>query len=312
MPGIGIIVNPNSKTFRNTPSKISVLKSIAQGKCLFRDTRDEKELSQVALEFKKEKIEILGIAGGDGTLRMTLSKFVEAYQGENLPLIVPIKGGTMNTTATSLKIKGNSGTILQKLLERYEKDEAFVVEERNLLCINGNHGFIFGNGFFHNFIKLYYEKAYPSVIKGFSLVTRTAASAFFCSRLSKEIFKSFRANLTLDKQNLGEMELTGVACSTIPYIGFRCNPFPRALEKRNAFHFIGFPNNTRTIARDLPKLFIGGSFESEDIIQAVASEAVIETDKPIGYQLDGDLDDGARKLTVKIGPRLKFASRENF
>jgi diacylglycerol kinase (ATP) len=306
MPGIGVIVNQNSNIYRKDPSKVEDLAFIVEGKGHFKATRNMAELETAVADFKAKDIKILAISGGDGTLQATLSTFAHLYKDAPLPKIALLRGGTMNTVATSLKIRGTPQSILAGIIRKIEKDEPFKRERRNLICVNGEFGFLFGNGLFYNFLKIYHEKAYPSVPKGFFLLSKTSISALFCTSFAKSIFEGIKTKLTIDGKELAVMDLSSVSCSTIPYIGFGFNPYFRALEKDGSFHIIGFPKNPRTLALNLPKFFLGRDPKDPNLFNDAGSTVIIETGKPVGYQLDGELKNPTSKVTVQIGPRLTF------
>jgi diacylglycerol kinase (ATP) len=304
MAGIGIIVNPNSKFYRKDSSRVEDLAFIIEGKGHFKATRNLAELESAATDFKSKDIEILAISGGDGTLQETLSTFAHLYKDKPLPKIALLKGGTMNTVATSMKIRGTPQSILASLIRKQESEDQFRIEKRNLISVNGEYGFLFGNGLFYNFLKIYTQD--PSVARGFFLLSRASISAFFCTKFSAKIFEPVSTKLTIDGKERITKDFSAVSCSTIPYIGFGFNPFFKALEKDTNFHIIGFPKNPRTLALNLPKFFLGRDPKDPNLFNDAGSTVIIETGKPIGYQLDGELKNPTSKVTVQTGPRLAF------
>jgi len=306
MFSIGVIANQNSKLYRVNPGRVSTLEKTLGERGIFRATNDIKDLEATAILFKSKNIDILAISGGDGTCALTLTKFIEVYGTQILPKIALLRGGTMNTTAASLKIKGSPEKILKDLLSKLERNEDLVIAERNILKVNNDYGFIFGNGFFHNFLKIYYERAYPSVFKGFCLLSRAVISAAFNLKFSKEILHNFQAEMIVDGKKIDEKIFLSINCATIPYIGFGFNPYPKVLKNKDKFHLLGFPPKPFSVAKHMPEFFLGKELSDTDFIDITAGEVIIETKEPQGYQLDGDLKLGGNTIILRAGPRLKF------
>ena len=72
MPGIGVVLNPYSKRYRNNPEKLNRMAFIVGDKGTFASTNSLNDIHRVAEEFKKREIEILALSGGDGTNHRTL------------------------------------------------------------------------------------------------------------------------------------------------------------------------------------------------------------------------------------------------
>ncbi|HPM41898.1 MAG TPA: sphingosine kinase, partial [bacterium] len=67
MSGIGIILNPHSRSNRKNPERIKQLGFIVgdRGSCHATETLDQ--VRDLAREFRNRGVEVLGISGGDGT-----------------------------------------------------------------------------------------------------------------------------------------------------------------------------------------------------------------------------------------------------
>ena len=116
MPGIGVILNPYSKKFKKDPNRAKHMGFIVGDKASCKETEDLDDLRRVAEEFKTRDIDILAINGGDGTNHCTLTTFLQVYREKPLPKIALLRGGTLNTVARSVGVKGRSEDILSNLL----------------------------------------------------------------------------------------------------------------------------------------------------------------------------------------------------
>jgi len=309
MKKIGIIINPRSKSFRDDPVSLTNIKNLLEEKSepeiLYEITNETDDIEKAAKRFKDNGIEILAISGGDGTCRVTLTRVINVYGSDTLPQILILRGGTMNTIASSLKIRGKPESILKRLLDSISSGEELNIIKRHILHINDRYGFIFGNGFFYNFLETYYEQAYPYVAKGFLLVCKTFFSALFNTSFSKKIFKGFNVSLTINGEKIQMENMGSITCSTIPYIGFGFTPYKRTLEKEGHFHLLCFPNNKKQIISQIPNLFSGNTKEG-NLPEYVIERVKMETDEAIGYQLDGDCKKDTKVLDISTGPLIHF------
>ena len=79
---IKLINNPNSGHNRKNPKHIEKLSQILGEKV---DLPRLEELESTIGQYKKEKIDILAIAGGDGTIHQVISAVHRVYQREPWP-----------------------------------------------------------------------------------------------------------------------------------------------------------------------------------------------------------------------------------
>src|SRR5262249_53371275 len=87
MPGIGLITNPRSRLNQRDPSRMRKWSYLLGTHGTAEATKSLDDLYRVAEEFKKERIDILGISGGDGTLHHTLTAVIQTYGDQPLPLV---------------------------------------------------------------------------------------------------------------------------------------------------------------------------------------------------------------------------------
>jgi len=154
---IGVVSNPRARKNAADPARIERLRRILDNEGVVRETRTFEEIADIAWEFRRSEIDILAIDGGDGTLHHTLTAFIRVYSGADLPLIALLRGGTMNTIANSLGIKGLSEVILQQTVRGIKGWASLEVVRTNALGVNDRYGFIFGMGFPVNLLNAYYR-----------------------------------------------------------------------------------------------------------------------------------------------------------
>src|SRR5258706_1175340 len=99
MTGIGVILNPKSRRNLRDPRASTRLARTLGDHGVVREARSIDELHRIAEDFKRLRIDVLGISGGDGTNHVTLTGFINVYGGMAPPPIAFLRGGTMNTLA---------------------------------------------------------------------------------------------------------------------------------------------------------------------------------------------------------------------
>ncbi len=219
MPGIGLITNPRSRANVRDPSKPLKLGHLIGTHGQAEATRSLDDLYRVCEEFKKERIDVLGISGGDGTMHHTLTAMIKTYGDQPMPPVAILRGGTMNTIANSLGIHGRTPQLLFELVDKHRRGQALDVLERPILQIGDKYGFIFGNGIIYNFLHEYYATGAPSPSTAARLILGAAASTMVNGPLSRRIYRRFRARVTADGDRWACEDFITVAAACVEQIG---------------------------------------------------------------------------------------------
>ncbi|MCX7945143.1 MAG: diacylglycerol kinase family protein [Deltaproteobacteria bacterium] len=304
--GIGVIVNPFSRQNKRNPERINKLAYIVGSKGTLAATRNLTELEQVAQEFKRQGIEILALSGGDGTNHITLTKFIEVYGDTPLPKIALLRGGTMNTIADSIGVKGDSNQILFNIVEKYHNNIPFKTVKRNVMNIDGRYGFLFANGVAFNFLKEYYSGSTPTPVKAAAILARAVASAMRGGDFAKWLFRKFNAKITVDGCEWPHREYFMIVAATIDNLGFKFNPFVKVFDKPNCFNIVGVLCEAIGVAVSLPAIRLGLPLNKEKYIDAAAEEVIFESEEPMKYTIDGDIYESGEKMIIRVGPKLEL------
>ena len=305
MPGIGVITNPRSKVNKRDPSQMRQLGYLLGSRGSAEATRSLDDLYRAAEEFKAADIDILGINGGDGTIHVTLTAFLQVYGEHPLPKVALLRGGTLNTIANGLRILGDSQRLLYEVIDRYHQGEDFPTREQAILQVGDRYGFIFGNGMVANFLDAYYGTGRPSPTQGALLLLRAVGSALVRGKLIRRLFKRFVGQITVDGEIWSRRDFTTLIGSTVPEIGLGFKAFHRCYEKPGHFALVGIHCGPLGIILDLPRIHRGKGLRRDRAISVVAREIKIESEEPWHYTIDGDLYRDATTLTIKTGPTLR-------
>jgi diacylglycerol kinase (ATP) len=310
VPGIGLITNPRSRANMRDPSKARKLGYLIGSHGTAEATRSLDDLYRVCEEFKKERIEILGISGGDGTMHHTLTAMIRTYGEQELPLIAILRGGTMNTIANSLGIKGEAPKLLFELVDKHRRGLGAELEvfDKQILQVGDRYGFLFGNGIIHNFLHEYYATGNPSPATATKLIMSAAASTLMGGDLAKRIYRRFHARVTVDGDTWACQDFITVAAAVVEQIGLGFKPFYRCNEHPDTFAVLGIHTTALGFVTDLPRILGGKPMRRDKVIDSVAREVVFEQleEGNLEYMIDGDTYVGERTLRLKMGPKLRF------
>ena len=99
-----MLLNPKAKRHQRDPELAKRLTRQLQDRGLVFRAQSLEELKEVAEELRRRDVDVVAVAGGDGTNHVTISELVQVYGEAKLPYFALLRGGTMNTTANSFGI----------------------------------------------------------------------------------------------------------------------------------------------------------------------------------------------------------------
>jgi diacylglycerol kinase (ATP) len=311
MAGIGVVFNPKSRRNLQNPHLAWRLSRQLGDRGVVRAARSIEELRRIAEDFRTLDIELLAIAGGDGTNHVTLTGFLDVYGDKPIPPIALLRGGTMNTLANSVGMARQSS---ERLLARLIADCASTRVERNVLRVapqaSGGilYGFLFGTGVVHGFLAEYYRGGNPTPFVAVTTLARGVASALVAGATIRRIAEPFHGSVLLEDGTLwGDQDYLAVAAGTIAHIGLEFKPFHRYGERAGAFHALGIYASPSAFVRELPRVWRGLPMRPGCAREAVSSRMVVKSaGGPLRYMVDGDLHEAQEELSVSMGPRIRL------
>ncbi len=304
MSGIGVILNPNSKRYKKNPDDMKRMGFIVGDKASCRATENMEDLRCVAEEFKSRDIDILAISGGDGTNHCTLTTFIHVYGEKPLPKIMFLRGGTLNTVASSMGTRGNTEKILSNLLVKYHEDLPFETREATLMKINDEYGFIFGMGVVYNFMDDYYKHAALNPLMAAWTLAKSIGSAVCNGPFARKMFDRFDAEVIVNGKKWPFANYSALYSGSINQLGLNFRVFYLTDKYPGQFHAIGFSTPPRNILRYVPLMYLGRSAGCPDLVEEIAEEMVIRLQKPLPYTIDGDMKPPCETFRVTRGPSL--------
>ncbi len=303
---IGVVTNPRARENVTDPARIERLRRILDNEGLFREARTLDEIADIAREFRGAGIDILAIDGGDGTLHHTLSAFIPIYNGENLPPIALLRGGTMNTIANSLGIKGLSDVILQRIISTVRVHAPFGLVRANTLKVNDRYGFIFGLGFPVSLLSAYYRGRGSGRGKTIRVLLKILFSTLEKGGADSNFFHPFEAEIWLDGEKLSIGRYTCILGSTVKGVGLGFKPTCRAGEREGLFQILCLNIGLKGMAINALKVLLGMELRNDKLIDRMATRSMIKLARVADMQIDGEIFRSKKEIRIYTGPTMRF------
>lgn len=305
MSGIGVILNPYSKRYKNNPNKLEQMAFIVGDKASCKSTHDLDDLTRVAEEFKSRDIDALAISGGDGTIHCTLTAFLRVYGEKPLPKITFLKGGTLNTVARTMGIHGKTEKLLSNFLVKYHEDIPFEVKKLRLLRVNNHYGCLFGIGLIYNFMDAYYNHKEVSPWVAVKTLSHTIFSALFNTPYTRKMNARFDAEVIADGQVWPYANYSAIYAGSIRQFGLDFNNFHYMIAQNQKIHACAMSCQARTILPYVWKMRQGQVSGLPDLFEQPVTNFEIKLNQPLPYMIDGELLPPTDHYVISAGPELQ-------
>lgn len=308
MAGIGVITNPHSRRNRRNPELARQLAYILGERGTLQMPRDLDALDRVAEHFLERGVEIVAINGGDGTNHRVLSALLRVYGERTLPIIALLRGGTMNTAAHGLGIRGAPEALLGQLTSLYASGAPLPLTERNLVVVDDNAGFIFGNGLISRFLEAYYAGSDPTPAKAAWLLAKAVGSAVVQGPFIRHLAAPIQAEVRLDGQLWPVLPWTTIGVATVDDIGLGFRPFHQVVQHPDTLQAVGIGCPPMRFAKALPAIYRARAVADPQVISGLGTELVIAAEGPQSYMIDGDFHQGGQRIVVRLGPKVRLVT----
>jgi diacylglycerol kinase family enzyme len=305
MAGIAIIANPNARRNREWPLAAQQLRKAAPGATLL-ETRGPRELAEAARALARDKPRVLAIAGGDGTVTLTVTALADALDGQPLPPLALLGGGAYDSLAP-LGGSGDAEDRLRRLNEAVGSGSELKTEERDTLRVEGRCGFRFGVGLPVRFIEAIYRTGDAGPWTSARLLLRAFTSSMVHGEFARRLFAPMDLRVRLDGEEWPHVPIFGVVASSVAEAGLRLRPFRRATEQPGAFQVLGLTAGPGQFARELPRLLLGLPARRDRLLEGLGEKLELTGGAPLGWFLDGEVyASETGRLTVGLGPRVSL------
>ena len=316
MPGIAVVSNPKSGKNRRDPALVERLAYVLGDSGEVAEPQSLDHLEAAMRSFRAQGVDAVCVNGGDGTLHKVLSALVVVY-GEGatgaalrsleLPYVVILKGGTLNTMARNIGQDLGGDALLGRVVQAWHAGRPFQTVERTAMVVNGAHaGFLFGTGVLYRFMRMYEEGSPPSPWKALGLVARVCGSTAVGGALAQRVFAPDPATVSLDGAPWAPPAYAAIAVGTMDDLGLGFKLFHRASANPGQLHVLGFHCPPMSVLSRFHRIPFGRPLEQPDITDALGQRLVIGGPAAQGFMMDGDFVDGTEELVVEAGPTVRF------
>lgn len=307
MSRIGVISNPYSKQNRKRHHRLKKLRDIIPDRSLAMFPTTIPEMDNALEKMRSQKVDVIAINGGDGTVHVALSRLISIFGKNKLPNIAVLKGGTMNQTATNLKIRGNTFSILKRIVEKSVKKDSFSLTPIPLLCVDGNkYGFMCGTGSVVDFMDIYHSNGNPSPVSAMKAILKLASSALIKGKSFQKLFKSYEYTFKVNDYCYRPGKYIAAMISTLKQVGLGFELMHRARQNGGA-HFLAF-HETPGVLMHIGRAWKGLSLPPDTVDDAVGKTFVVHSETPFRYTLDGDMYSSDGTLKIETGPEINIVT----
>jgi len=306
MAGIGIVSNPRAHRNRQHPAAADRLARLLGDAGLLRQAETPEELDQALSDLRRAGVDLLAVNGGDGTLHRVVTALERAWGGEPWPRLLPLRGGAMNTVATSHRHGLAPEAALEKVLARRAAGLPLPTVERDLLRVSagaeeGRLGFLFGTGIAVAFLEAWYATGRATASRALLLLLRAALSAAVGGRFAAALTRLERLRVVADGEEWPADAYLSVVAGAIPQIGFGFAPLGRCDEQPGFFHAVGVTGSASQLALRMPAVWLGRPWRRPLAVDAVVRTLLVDG-REVRYTVDGDLFTAPGALQVAAGP----------
>jgi diacylglycerol kinase family enzyme len=302
MRRVGVLVNGNAKKAKRDPALVARLRRRLPAECV-QVTADVSEVAPALEALVAQQLDALVLVGGDGTMAGTLTALLTGWDPEKLPAIVPSRGGTVNTVATSLGARGTPEQTVDALL----RGDPFREERRAVVRVSADggapvSGFLFINGVGARFLELYYHDSPMGPRGALSVLSRLAGSALVGGPLARGVFEPFEAEVVVDGMSLDARHFTVIGAAGVRHIGLGFPVFHSAGRDPERIHLVTTNARPAEIALALPALRAGAPVRA--LSHRAAKRVELRLAAPLAWTIDADFFPPATRLEIEAGPAL--------
>ena len=300
----GVLLNRHAKGVRGNPQLVDRLRRRLPA-VQIAATESAEDVVPAVGGMLEEGIDALLVVGGDGTWTGTLTPLLRHFPPDALPVIVPCRGGTVNTIARSFRVSVAPERTLESLLAGELAEERRAVVRVVADGAEPRFGWIFVVGAGVRFLELYYQEKTLGPRAAFAVVTKLASSALFGGTLARSVFAPFHGELCVDGDRIAQESFTVLGAAGVREIGLGFAPFVSAGTDPERIHLTTTKASAARISLELPALRSGVGKTSLAHFPLREGEVALRT--PLAWTLDAELFPPASHFDFGAGPALRVA-----
>jgi diacylglycerol kinase (ATP) len=312
VPGIGVVYNPHAKANRaHAADRVQRMADALGSAGAVRVTDSLAHIHEVAREFRQNGVEILAICGGDGSYHCTLTAFHAVYGDAALPLLLPLRAGTINYITDAIGSRhSRPEQVLARVVRDYRHGHTYETTERDVLRVNGVElGFLLGFGTTVNFLRAYYSLDKQGPGPASRLLGRLIMSAIFDTHISRAVFQTVEADIECDGEPVPFRQFPFFFAATVDRMALGFRPTYLGTRKRGYFHVLGGPIPARRLIRRIVRVYRGFPTGEPTLYDNLGRNLTIRFFRPSHWMLDGDILEPCERLEVDVARRVTLIRR---
>lgn len=313
-----IVANLTARGLSRHRRHLEGVRDLARGRAALHETASVGELEQVMERVLDEGVDLLVLAGGDGTFMSGVSALVRGMRARGMALggpLVPRIGlvplGTVGTVARNIGEPGPPLTLLEGWLAAPDRVHAIprptlsITATKRDGTVEHRTGFIFGTGLVARFFEVYEEGGANGIPLAAKIVARVFVGSFTGGALSKRILTPLPCELVVEGETMPTSGLSLLCASVVRDLGLGMRVCYRAAEEPDRLHLVASELPPKKLGPRAPWVLAGKSIGGENHVDRLVRSFEVRfgegTEGP--YVLDGDMFRASR-VTVAAGPVL--------
>jgi diacylglycerol kinase family enzyme len=307
---IGVVLNPNALGVRRRVGLRGKLLALLDGVGELVETREAHDVDAVVRRFLDGGAQVIATCGGDGTNLSVLTSLVRLGR-ERLPTFAILRGGTVNTIAENLAVRGEPDQILARLIVAVRAGDIHPRGQDLLEVRLPNrppmYGFLFAAAMGARFLEAYYGGPITGPGWAAVLAARTIASALVVGPFARWLFSPVDVEIAVDGERVREPARPRLlVASTVPDVGIGMKVTWQAGRQPGRFNLIASSLSTVAMALQVDRVLAGQPLRGNPHHDVQAREALLRFARPEPFTLDGELFREER-VEISAGPRIWIA-----
>lgn len=261
LTSVGLLCNPLSGYNRKRLDAVRRAAATFSGS-LYREASTVPEINATLDHFAAEKIDLLVVIGGDGTVQASLKHIFGSASFSKPPLLTIIPAGTTNMTAADLGIRGKPDRVLTLLNQRLQQAAPTASTQRSVLRIeqqgmDTEYGMFFAAGIIASGVKFFTPQVQAMRING-ELASGLVLIRYLARLLSGKTHESLSPVQLMIREDDGmarEERCLFIFASTMDHLLLGMRPYWG--DEASPIHVTLVQPSPRRLWRSLPALLSG-------------------------------------------------------
>lgn len=228
-----------------------------EAKSVRRIVTDEIDDVREALSSLGQRVSLLCIYGGDGTIFRVINELLRTPTTDGPHQVALLGGGTMNVTARWCGMSGSPGDNFRAVMQAYSADRLLWREVPLVQVTQGSQthvGFTFGIGPLVRILEQYEsgKKGHLAAL-GIGLKSVAAAISTLPRRFHHEVLREAHARVIADGEEVPYQRFAALFANVTGAVNPFIEPFPNE-RTRDSFHFLSYAVSSREFAMLAPLL----------------------------------------------------------